>query len=221
MKHFWKLPVLITILLGASTSLAIEEPEFELVAEIDGIEYRQYADYIVAETIVMDARSRNSAANRGFRRLFNYISGSNTAGTKIEMTAPVQQSEGVEIEMTAPVQQTETGSGWKVAFVLPKKFSYEDAPVPTDSEVYLREIPGELVAVKRFTGRWTNRNLSRNREKLFQALDEAGVSRLGESLSAAYNSPFSLPFMRRNEVMVTVDRVPEVRQVAEAGSFAD
>ena len=38
--------------------------------EVDGIEYRQYADYIVVETVVSNASSRNQAANRGFRRLF-------------------------------------------------------------------------------------------------------------------------------------------------------
>ena len=141
--------LLLLVMLASHQIMAIEEPEYTVVAEVDGIEYRQYADYILAETVVSNASSRNQAANRGFRRLFGYISGDNHSSSKVDMTAPVQQRASEKIAMTAPVQQSEGIEGWKIAFVVPSEYSWESVPQPTNPEVYLRAVAGELIAVKR------------------------------------------------------------------------
>ena len=207
-KHLCVTGLLLMVVLASPGILAIEEPEYTVVAEVDGIEYRQYADYIVAETVVSNASSRNQAANRGFRRLFGYISGDNHSSSKVDMTAPVQQQPSQKVAMTAPVQQSEGIEGWKIAFVVPSEYSWESVPQPTNPEVYLRAITGELIAVKRYSGRWTDKNLARRTEELLAALGASNVEPLGNVISAAYNAPFTLPFMRRNEVMVPVNHIP-------------
>lgn len=205
---FLRLMLLVFLSLSASVTMAIEEPPFTVIAQVDGVEYRQYAPYLLAETLIEGESDRNDAANEGFSRLFKYISGANSVRSKIAMTAPVQQTPSRKIAMTAPVQETPTAQGWKIAFVVPKEFTIETVPLPTNPAISIREVPGDIVAVLRYSGRWTDKNLAVHSSELMDKLQKAKISAQGEIVSAAYNSPFALPFLRRNEVMVNVDRIP-------------
>jgi hypothetical protein len=214
----------LALVMPGEEAMAIEKPEYTVIFENDGLEIRQYQSYLVAETLVKEGDTYQDAANEGFRRLFRYISGDNSAQQKIDMTSPVQQSvaglseapvetvakEGEKIAMTAPVQQEATDEGWLINFMLPGKFRLDSAPQPDDSRIVIREVPGQLMAVRRYSGRWTSRNFDKHSQRLMEQLNASGVGIDGGIISAVYNPPFMPPFMRRNEVMVAVDAVPTI-----------
>lgn len=188
---------------------AIEMPDYEVVYTDGSVEYRQYEPYIVAETVVKNSSSYRGSSNEGFMRLLRYITGANESQSDIAMTAPVQQTPASEkIDMTAPVQRNETEEGWRVAFMLPSSFTMDTAPTPTNNEISLRLIPKQLMAVIRYSGRWTERNFNRHKEQLLESLEESNIKTIGVAESAAYDAPYVLPFLRRNEVMIEVNSLP-------------
>jgi len=188
---------------------AIEMPDYEVVYTDGSVEYRQYEPYIVAETVVKNSSSYRGSSNEGFMRLLRYITGANESQSDIAMTTPVQQKPPSEkIDMTAPVQRNETEEGWRVAFMLPSSFTMDTAPTPTNNEISLRLIPKQLMAVIRYSGRWTERNFNRHKEQLLESLEESNIKTIGVAESAAYDAPYVLPFLRRNEVMIEVNSLP-------------
>ncbi len=201
------------LLLLPDSSQALEQPEYDVLVQDRNIEIRHYQAFVVAETAVAGARSYASASNEGFMRLFRYISGDNEVDTEIDMTAPVLRQasasrESVEIAMTAPVQSAPLEEGWNIAFMLPSKYSLTDAPSPLDERISLRIVPARTVAVIRYSGRWTERNLEKFTSRLREYVDTAGLLVVGEPEAAVYNPPYVPPFMRRNEIMIEVAGLP-------------
>jgi hypothetical protein len=207
-------------LFAGESAMSYEQPEYTVLYENDDVEYRQYEPYLVSETVIENSDDSKDAGNEGFRRLFKYITGANQGQAKISMTAPVSQAPSEKISMTVPVQQGESADGWRVSFMLPTEYTLETAPVPTDSRVYVREVPGRLMAVLQFSGRWTEKNYTRSQTELMESVNAESIDAIGEMQRAAYNAPFSLPFLRRNEVMVAVDRLPAAAEQAEGQQLA-
>jgi hypothetical protein len=163
--------------------MALEEPEYDIVKTLGDVEIRQYAPYIVAEVTVSGRRADEQA----FRILAGYIFGNNTSGEKMSMTAPVETR------------------GAEHAFVMERKYTMDTLPEPDDERVQLRRKDPRIVAVRQFSGRWTERNISQHREALLNELADLGVKVTGSPELARYNSPFTPWFLRRNEIIVPVE----------------
>ncbi|WP_314506055.1 heme-binding protein [uncultured Microbacterium sp.] len=182
-----------------------EQQLYEVVRAEPDFELRRYPEHVVAETLIRDAEFED-AGSRAFRYLFGYISGDNTARQSIEMTAPVVQSpaRGSRIAMTAPAVQEQSPDGFVVAFVLPAGMTEATAPAPSRPEVTLRTVHEKLSAVLRFSGRWTESSWQKHRKDLLAAVNEAGLTVLGEPRFARFDPPYTPWFLRRNEVLVDV-----------------
>ncbi len=182
---------------------AIEEPDFTVVREIDGVQIREYAPYAVAEVVVPGPAE--DAGSRAFPILAGYIFGKNKGSKKLDMTAPVTQTSApVKLDMTAPVTQTAAADGFVVQFVLPRSVTLETAPEPIDPRVQLRTVPANRVAVVRFSGLWSASNYERHLEQLRVALRGAGITPTGEPIWSRYNPPITPWFLRRNEIWLPV-----------------
>ena len=194
-------------LLTPMTSHAIEEPAYAVIEKLQDIEIREYAPFTVAEVVV--AGDQSTAGNAAFPILAGYIFGKNKGERKLDMTAPVTQTPlepgpPVKLEMIAPVTQAPAPGGFAVQFVMPKGYTLATLPEPVDAKVKLREVSGQRVAVIRFSGGWSQSAYEAQLQALRAALATAGIQTQGEPVSSRYNSPFSLPFLRRNEVWLNL-----------------
>lgn len=198
--------ILVLLLLTQSNAMAIEEPKYEVIETYNEFELRRYQPYLLAEVDV--SGDFNSAGNRAFRILAGYIFGDNSVATKMAMTAPVESrtSQGEKMSMTAPVTSTKIDGDemTTVAFVMEQKYTLDTLPSPNDERIRIREVPMRVVAVRRYSGRWTDAKYQRNLQLLVKALSNSSLEVVSEAILARYNSPFSLPMMRRNEVMFEV-----------------
>jgi hypothetical protein len=193
-------------------AMALEEPEFELLQTADDYEVRRYADYIVAEVDVA-ADTMDDAGNDAFRVLAGYIFGKNEPGEKMSMTAPVESrpsENGVRMNMTAPVESRPAGDGnaYTYAFVMERQYTLETLPKPLDPRIHLTARPSRVMAVRRYSGSWSEKNYRKNETALLDALRAAAVRTIGVPELARYNSPFTPWFLRRNEVMIEIDWAP-------------
>ncbi len=178
-----------------------EQQVYEVVGKRNGYELREYPACVVAEIDVHGEFEQ--AGSIAFRPLLNYIQGNNSSRESVAMTAPVVQQQS--IDMTAPVIQASDGAQHhSVAFVLPRSMTMETAPIPADTRVRVREMPGSLTAVARYSGRWSQSSYERHVEALRAAIAADGLVAVGEPRFARFDPPFKPWFLRRNEVHIDV-----------------
>ena len=172
-----------------------EQPPYRVLAILEpGIELRAYAPRVAVETPVGGAG--DSAA---FGRLFRYITGANTAGRAVAMTAPVEQAPQ-RIAMTVPVEMS---GGATMRFFLPASLA-ASPPVPTDKDVHVVRLPAMTLGVARYSGIATMQARTQQIIRLRAALTRAGRVAVGDPILWSYDPPFALPFVRRNEVALEV-----------------
>lgn len=184
--------------------MAVETPHYKIHLHEGDFEVRDYPALVVAEVTVQG--DQKEAARVGFRMLAGYIFGGNKQRQDVAMTAPVtQQPSSEKIAMTAPVEQTREPSGaWVVRFTMPSKWTLQTLPVPDDARVNLRETPPARFAVLRFSGRAKSDDVRARSDQLLAWVKSHGLHATGPVSLAQYNPPWTLWFMRRNEVMVTL-----------------
>ena len=180
--------VFLALLIGSFSHMAssIEEPVYEVVMETGDVEIRRYEPTIQAVTVLPG----KSSSSEGFKRLAGFIFGGNEREQSIAMTAPVQETLG---------EDTPT-----MAFTLPAQYSLEDLPAPADSQVTLQAVPARTVAVVTFSGWATTSKVARYERQLRETLKLDAIETLGNSSLNQYNPPWTLPFLRRNEIMIEV-----------------
>lgn len=182
--------------------MATEEPAFTLVQKDGAFELRNYAPVIVAETTLSGSAER--ARNAGFMPLADYIFAKDRKGEKIAMTAPVTQVPREQIAMTAPVSQRSTGDSWTIGFTMPAGYTMETLPAPANPDVRLVPQAARQMAVIRFSGTAPASAMEKRRQELLDKVKALGLATVGEPVFAFYDPPWTLPFMRRNEVMIEV-----------------
>ena len=181
----------------------LEEPLYIVLEKRKGYEIRQYNPYIIAETQVTGSYSE--ALTEGFRVIADYIFGNNTSKTSIAMTAPVLENKSESIAMTVPVINTlENAQTRTISFVLPSKYTLETLPVPNNSKVLLTEVPARTVASLRFNWYATENRVAKKQALLEELIAKNGLTVNGAVQVAQYNPPFSMPLIRRNEIIIPV-----------------
>ncbi|MEM6944978.1 MAG: heme-binding protein [Pseudomonadota bacterium] len=201
----------IPLLAGCSVfgGKAAEEPPYDVERAVGDIEIRTYSPYAIATTVAKG--SRDDALSEGFLRLFDYITGDNAVDAEIAMTAPVLAApdgapfESMEIAMTAPVLSEASEAGWAVSFVLPDGMTAADAPRPLDPAVTIEDRPPRRIATYRFAGFNTPTKAEKNRTRLAEWLDAEGLAHQGDWSVAGYHPPWTIPWLRRYEVWVTLN----------------
>ena len=185
LSHIQTLFISLVTSVMTAQAIAIEEPVYQVEKawEAEQIEIRAYAPRIMAVT------GMNEDSDSGFRVLAGYIFGGNAEEQRIAMTAPVQQTMAGEKEM---------------AFMMPAEYALKDLPQPEDQRVSFREAPAYTAAVIQFSGWASAEKADENWQQLQRFLIAEGINITGEPTLNQYNPPWTLPFMRRNEIIVPV-----------------
>jgi hypothetical protein len=178
--------------LGAAMS--IEEPKYQVLVAEGPFEHRLYKGFVVAETELVG--DFDSASRTGFRRVAGYIFGDNLAPT----------GESRKIAMTAPVTVEPKEAGWRLHFVMPSQEGLSTLPKPNNPDVKIREVPAHEVASVRFSGWTTEATINEWTEKLREWIKARRLVEQGPAQVARYNDPFTLPWRRRNEILIPVQK---------------
>ena len=200
-----RLFITIMLLLLSGNVMAYEEPKYQVIEKSGTFELRAYSPVIVAETLVDG--SMDEAGKKGFRLIAGYIFGNNKSNLggseKISMTVPVVMAPKSEkISMTVPISMQGNAGKWRMYFVMPSKYTLDTLPVPNNSAVKLREVPAKNYAVLLFSGSSSEEKIAKKTEELLSWLQAKQIKPSGSPELARYNAPWTLPFLRRNEVMV-------------------
>lgn len=190
-------------LIGIRTT---EEAPYNTSLTEGDIEIREY-DPIVKVSVSGEG-DFNESSNKSFRKLFNYISGENVTESKVQMTAPVFMQDQ-KIAMTSPVIRKKVlklneANSWTMSFILPKGYTLKTAPKPLDPELLIELEESKKVAVLKFSGFISEKKAEHKFKQLQEWATKAGIELSSTYRVAGYDPPWTIPFLRRNEILVDV-----------------
>ena len=201
-------PLLLALLFGlnllGTPVMATEEPPFTVKSAHGEFEVRDYPALVAAEVTVTGGRK--DASSKGFRLLAGYIFGGNTRKQSIAMTAPVTQAaaKSEKIAMTAPALQTGGNGSWVIRFIMPRGSTLETLPRPNNPKVQLVAVPPARMAVVKFSGLARQDDVDAKTAALTRFVMAQHLHANGAPSLAQYDPPWTLWFLRRNEVMIPV-----------------
>jgi hypothetical protein len=185
-------------------SSRVEHADYQVIRRARDYEIRKYPARIVAQTSVLG--SYETALREGFRIVAGYIFGANEKKATIAMTSPVleQGSRSEKIAMTSPVLATMKSDVHSIAVGMPRSYTLETLPTPTDARIKLIALPEQTFAAVRFSWSRSEARIKKKEAQLMTALSRDGVTTTGSPMYAGYDAPWTPPWMTRHEVMIAV-----------------
>ena len=203
MKNWLLIALILTIIGGGASMLAnakkpkYETPVYTVKNSTASFEVRQYKPLVIAE--ITTVGERKEAINEGFMILAGYIFGKNDKELKLPMTTPVGQY---------GLSEDKDNDQWVTEFIMPKGYTKETLPKPTNANIRFIDLPASTWAVFQFSGNPTTAELKKRSDDLKAALKATGMPTVMAGIPvcyAFYNPPFTPWFLRRNEVMIRVN----------------
>ena len=188
------------LLLTVCQAMAIEEPKFALLSKDGAIELRQYAPFLIAETVVEG--DMDEASNRGFRLIADFIFGNNQAAGESGVSAKIAMTAPVTIAALESAANPMAARRWRIHFVMPSEYSLATLPKPKNSAVTIREVPAKQFAVLNYSGFNTETKVQQRTAELLNWVKAKNLNPLGPPQLSRYDPPWTLPMWRRNEIMV-------------------
>ena len=191
--------------IASDAATKYEEPNYKSTLKEGQFEVREYPSGIAASVEVNNGDKAANEANEAFKILAGFIFGKNKSKQKIAMTVPMTEAVVAEkIAMTAPVTTKTSADKMVMTFYMPSKYTMESLPEPSDSRIQISQTAVRKYAVVKFSGLATKRALKQQEEKLRTWMKEKNLEGTGDALDAFYNPPWTLPFLRRNEIWISL-----------------
>lgn len=169
-----------------------ETPKYTVLRRDGEVELREYDPMLVAMTTVQG--TGEEPKNQAFTKLAGYIFGENAASQTLHMTSPV-------------LIHSEDGRT-VMSFVMPAKLTGKTVPLPNDQSIHIQEVPTETWAVIGYSVANDHSDDSidkRNALESWLTLHEFPLD-YSTCRIAQYDSPTTIPLLRRNEVQFRVYR---------------
>jgi hypothetical protein len=186
-------------------NLGAEQPRYQVIERVsDSVEIRQYGKRVMAEAVVDTSKSDNSRGD-AYRALSDYVNGANRISKIVERTSPTEiRLKSSTIATTVPIQIYEPNSHLIMRFFMPAKYRKDELPEPSDPRVRLIELPSATFAVLRFSGLADDAAVQARYDELVNVLQPTSWRIAGWATVFLYNPPWTIPFLRTNEIVVLV-----------------